>query len=389
MSAGRIIALVGRRDEPTDGVADYCDWLGRSLSGIGYQLETVRVNWLELGWRAALAELKEKAKHWRGKWVLLQYTTLAWSRRGFPWRTPEVLSVVRESGVRCGVVYHDFGPFIAKGMVGTARKICHLRVLEHLYEQADRAIFTVPIEKVSWLPAVHDKAVHIPVGANCPEPLLEPSAHSADTMTVAVYCVTTDRRLTQEVRDISCAVKRATSVAKSVRLVVLGRGSREAISALRAEFVGSHVDMEILGLLSPEDVSRTLGRADALLFVRGHISSRRGSAIAAIACGLPVVGYEGPETDWPLTEAGLLLVPEGDWEGLSTALAKVLSDTALRQALRERSRRAQVQYFSWSVIAASLVGALRDPVGALSVDSGDQMPIIPYMKSSQGAEVKK
>jgi hypothetical protein len=48
-----------------------------------------------------------------------------------------------------------------------------------------------------------------------------------------------------------------------------------------------------------------------------------------------------------------------------------------------------VQYFSWSVIAASLVGALRDPVGALSVDSGDQMPIIPYMKSSQGAEVKK
>ncbi len=63
MSAERIIALVGRRDEPTDGVADYCDWLGGSLNSDRYQFEAVRVNWLELGWRAALAELKEKAKH--------------------------------------------------------------------------------------------------------------------------------------------------------------------------------------------------------------------------------------------------------------------------------------------------------------------------------------
>jgi glycosyltransferase involved in cell wall biosynthesis len=389
MSAGRIIALVGRRDEPTDGVADYCDWLGGSLAGYGYQLETVRVNWLELGWRAALAELKEKARHWRGCWVLLQYTTLAWSRRGFPWRTPEVLSAVRESGVHCGVVFHDFGPFIAKGMVGTARKICHLRVLERLYGQADRAIFTVPIEKVSWLSAIHDKALHIPVGANCPESALNPSAHSLDIMTVAVYCMTIDHRLTQEISDISCAVKRARPVAKSVRLVVLGRGSREADSALRAEFAGTDVDVETLGLLSPDEVSRTLARADVLLFVRGHISSRRGSAIAGIACGLPVVGYGGPETDWPLTEAGLLLVPEGDREGLSGALAKVLSDPALRQALRERSRRAQSQYFSWSAIAACLVGALRDPAGASSADTGAEMPVIASMKSSQGLEVKK
>jgi glycosyltransferase involved in cell wall biosynthesis len=389
MSAGRIFALVGRRDEPTDGVADYCDWLSGSLAGYGYQLETVRVNWLEQGWRAALAELKVKAKHWRGCWVLLQYTTLAWSRRGFPWRTPEVLSAVRGSGVHCGVVFHDFGPFIAKGLVGTARKICHLRVLERLYEQADRAIFTVPTEKVAWLPPLRDKAVHIPVGANCPEPGLEPSAHSVDAMTVVVYCVTTDHRLTQEVSDISCAVKQARSVAKGIRLVVLGRGSLEADSALRAEFVGDDVDVETLGLLSPEDVSRTLARADVLLFVRGQISSRRGSAIAGIACGLPVVGYEGPETGWPLTEAGLLLVPEGDREALSIALANVLSDPVLRQTLRDRSRRAQSKYFSWTAIAACLVGTLSGPTPASRADTSGEMPVVASRKSSQGTEVKK
>jgi glycosyltransferase involved in cell wall biosynthesis len=389
MTSGRIIALVGRRDEPTDGVADYCDWLGGSLTGYGYQLETVRVNWQELGWRAALEELKEKAKYWRGDWVLLQYTTLAWSRRGFPWRTPEVLSAIQGSGVQCGVVFHDFGPFIAKGMIGTARKICHLRVLERLYEVADRAIFTVPLEKVSWLPPLHDKAVHIPVGANCPELAPVPPTRPLDTNTVVVYCVTTDHRLIQEVSDIGCAIKQASSVANGIRLVVLGRGSLEADSALRAEFVGTDVDVETLGLLSPEDVSRTLSRADALLFVRGHISSRRGSAIAGIACGLPVVGYEGPETGWPLTEAGLSLVPEGDREGLSAALTKVLSDPAFRQMLRDRNRRAQSNYFSWPVIAACLVQALRAPAGPSSVGTGGEMQMVAYLKSSQRSVVKK
>jgi glycosyltransferase involved in cell wall biosynthesis len=101
-----------------------------------------------------------------------------------------------------------------------------------------------------------------------------------------------------------------------------------------------------------------LKRADVLLFVRGQISSRRGSAIAGIACGLPVVCYEGPETGWPITEAGILSVPLGDREALSEALERVLSNNELRSALCQRSRRAQEQYFSWSAIAARYAEAL-------------------------------
>jgi hypothetical protein len=33
-----------------------------------------------------LADLRVKAKAWRGRWFFLQYTTLAWSRRGFHYR---------------------------------------------------------------------------------------------------------------------------------------------------------------------------------------------------------------------------------------------------------------------------------------------------------------
>ena len=61
MSAERIVVLLGRRDEPTDGVADYCQWLGGGLAGFGYEISTVTVDWAELGWSAALADLRKRA----------------------------------------------------------------------------------------------------------------------------------------------------------------------------------------------------------------------------------------------------------------------------------------------------------------------------------------
>ena len=59
MSAKRIVALVGRRDEPTDGVADYCAWLGEAMGHYGYEFEVFRVEWPERGWRAALAAWRQ------------------------------------------------------------------------------------------------------------------------------------------------------------------------------------------------------------------------------------------------------------------------------------------------------------------------------------------
>jgi glycosyltransferase involved in cell wall biosynthesis len=362
----RWIALLGRRDEPTDGVADYCAWFGRAAAQCGYEFETVRVDWAERGWRDALAELQEKAAAWRGHWVLLQHTTLAWSRRGFPWQAPRILSVLQKSGVHCGVVFHDFWPFVGKGMIGRAREYCQFGVLKRLYAQADRAIFTIEVEKISWLPSQHEKAVFIPVGANCPEPPLTARVRAGEARTVAVYGVTGGAHIRPEVADIGFAMKRAGRTAGRLRLVVVGRGSKEAEPALRQEFSGTNIVVEALGLMSAEDLSQTLASMDVQLFVRNQISSRRGSAIAGIACGLPIVCYAGPETGWPVTEAGIVAVPLGDREALSVALERVLVDDELRASLAERSRRAQEQYFSWRVIAARYADALGGPSGGSS-----------------------
>jgi glycosyltransferase involved in cell wall biosynthesis len=97
-----------------------------------------------------------------------------------------------------------------------------------------------------------------------------------------------------------------------------------------------------------------------MLFARGPISSRRGSAIAGIACGLPVIAEAGWELASPITEAGVVLVPETLVpEGFGPALVRVLSDPAYRESLEERSRNAQSRYFSWSAIGRQYAQALR------------------------------
>ena len=72
----RWIALLGRRDGPIDGVADYCTYLSAALGLHGYELETVRVPWAgtRLGrWACGSAS--------KGS-VLLQYTALVGNPRG-------------------------------------------------------------------------------------------------------------------------------------------------------------------------------------------------------------------------------------------------------------------------------------------------------------------
>ncbi len=359
MSAEKIILLLGRRDEPTDGVADYCEKLREAGLEHDLSFEPVHLTWAEEGWGAAVRELRRVAAGWPNRWVFLQYTTLAWSRRGFPLRAPRLLEVLRQCGVRPGVVFHDFMPLYGLGIVGHAREYFHLRVLRRLYALSVMAIFTVPLKLISWLPPCSDKAVFIPVGANCPAVISTIRDNSPKVKTVAVYGITGGDRTRVEVADIGTALKRTSKTVGPVRLLLFGRGSRDAEPALRSELGGAEVKVESLGLLSPVEVHHALASADVLLFVRGQISSRRGSAIAGIASGLPIVCYSGPETAWPITEAGILAVPLGNCTALAEALETVLSDAPFRRTLAVRSHQAQEKYFSWSAITQRFATELR------------------------------
>ena len=138
----------------------------------------------------------------------------------------------------------------------------------------------------------------------------------------------------------------------ALRLSIFGRHAELHESEIREGLRDLSVELSVEGVLEPPEVIRRLSVCDVLLFVRGHISSRRGSAIAGIACGLPVIAYRGSETAAPITDAGVVLVSPGQPGDLHAVLLEILLNANYRMDLATRSRAAYNSQFSWSAIAA-------------------------------------
>jgi glycosyltransferase involved in cell wall biosynthesis len=357
MKERRIIALLGRRDEPTDAVEDYCRYLGDALRAHGFEMELARVPWAGLGWAAALRELRGKAVGWRGQWVLLQYTALAWSEHGFPLRFLRVMNLLRDAGTRVAVVYHDVEPYAGVRVIDVLRRRVQIQTMRRALAASEVAVFTIPVEKISWRPARRKGDVFIPVGANLPP--VQVAAESAEEKrdpadgipTAAVFGITGGDAGVEETQRIVEAVRFAVKQVGKMRLVVFGRNSESAETSLRKALGDVPVEIQVHGVVAGEKVAGLLSASDVLVFVRGAISSRRGSAIAGIACGVPVIAWSSAETASPITDAGVVLISREERSQLGEALARVLGDRGYRDALAERSRNAHREFFAWPAIA--------------------------------------
>jgi glycosyltransferase involved in cell wall biosynthesis len=362
MSGQRVIALLGRPDAPTDAVEEYCRYLGEALAAEDFELIVERVAWHESGWRGAAGALRRRAQELRGAWVLVQYTALSWSARGFPLRFPRVLTTLKSAGARVGVVFHDVEPFRGKRVIDRMRWHTQHHVMLQSMEFCDAAVFTVPMKNISWIKRPVEKGYFIPVGANLPAPRdLNPRKidSAGGKLSVAVFGITGGESGRWEMEQIVEAVRFAATRAGNLRLIVLGRNAQSAEAELRERFRDSPIELHVLGVLPGEDVMRRLSVSDALLFVRGPISTRRSSAVAGIACGLPVIAFAGPETAAPITEAGLAFFSPQKKGDLGDVLLHVLKDEHYRASLAQRSWLAQRQYFSWPAIAARYAQFMR------------------------------
>jgi glycosyltransferase involved in cell wall biosynthesis len=373
MSSRRVIALLGSRDAPTDAVEEYCLHLGEALSAHDIHVELRRVPWEIHGWPQSLHALRLQAASWRGTWVLAQYTALAWSARGFPWRFIQALRILAAAGARIVVVYHDVEPYAGTRLIDRLRRISQVRTMRHALDFADVAIFTVPPAKLSWLARTPEKAAFIPVGPNLPISSLEnavsPRKNASQIPTIGVFSITGGEAGARETREIISAVRFASEKLGRLRLAVFGRYAELRESDLREGLRDVPVKLSVEGVLEADQIVQKLSACDVLLFVRGPISSRRSSAIAGIACGLPLIAFEGSETAAPITDAGVVLVVEIEGteqkentrqERLNAALVRVLADAEYRAALAARSRLAYEQHFSWDSIAARFAAILRD-----------------------------
>ena len=364
------MALVGRRDEPTDGVEDYCLCLGKVLRQHGVRIELMRVPWAERGWIAALLWLGRQCAIWRKHYVLVQYTALGWSRRGFPFGLLALLFLLRSRRVSFGVVFHDAAAYPGTRFVDRIRRATQQFVMKKMAEQADRVIMPANSENLTWLTLERSKVTFMPVGSNIPAPsdwinnTTRVEANGRDgPKTIAVFGITDGKeRREKEIAAIREVMLTVGTRISGVRICAFGRGAKEAEPELRQALNETGVEFSVFGLLPAEVIGEMLSRADLQLDVRAPISSRRGSVVAGIVCHTPVVGFESSDTDPTIRQAGVVLVPLDDIGALTAAVTHILSDDSFREELRLRSQVASRNYFSWDAISDQLLRALRPAV---------------------------
>jgi glycosyltransferase involved in cell wall biosynthesis len=270
-----------------------------------------------------------------------------------------VLRILKSAGARVAIVFHDVTPYSSPRLIDQLRCRAQLHTMRRALQLAEHAIFTVPLEKVSWLAGLPEKASFIPVGPNLPIPGT-PASHSAtDIPTIGVFSITGGEPGKKETRLIVDAVQHVSQRIGPLGLSVFGRHAELREDALREGLQNLPVQLSIEGVVDADQVVKRLAACDVLFFVRNGISTRRSSAIAGIAAGLPIIAYANSETAAPITDAGLLLVNPDHPEEFSEALLRILTDASLRAELAARSRSTYQTHFAWPVIAARFAELLR------------------------------
>lgn len=140
------------------------------------------------------------------------------------------------------------------------------------------------------------------------------------------------------------------------RLLLLGRnGDRFA-----RELIATHPFLDgrllPLGESSPQEIADAFQAADLGVFpFPDGVSGRRGSVMAALAQGVPVLTTDGPLTEpfWR-ESSGVQLAPVWDAEALAGAVQALLEDDQRRQALACEGQRLYADYCALDRTIASL-----------------------------------
>lgn len=132
------------------------------------------------------------------------------------------------------------------------------------------------------------------------------------------------------------------------RILLLGRGSDEFASSLIAKEPQLAGRVFGIGDLAPQALANHLSVCDILLqpYADG-VTTRRGSLIAALALGIPMVTNIGElsEDIW-LSSGAALFAPPGDMPAMLALAESALADPALRIAMATRARELYRRHFA-------------------------------------------
>lgn len=350
MTPGSMVILFNDRGRQVDGIRDHTRMLEASLSRASGLKVSAQYD-VAPPWRRHRARLPSDGV------VVLQYSPFSYARWGLaPW-LPAFLLNLRLHDRRPLIVLNVHEPYVP---MSSPRSVAM-----GLWQRAQLAALQLGSDVVfssieSWTHALsrhwpRRQVHHLPVGSNLPD-MRDARAEERGRMKidgdgVMLACFGRDHPSWLSAHVVAAA----NAVSRTGRRTVLQSLGAEAP---RLEGLDEAVVLDAPGYLATEAIARRLAAADIFLspLIDG-VSTRRGTMMAALQHGVPIVGTAGPLTDSILLESrsALSLVAVGDRDGFADEVRRLADEAPERLSMRGAGRRLYERNFDWPVAAERIL----------------------------------
>lgn len=372
----RICLLTARVPPVRCGVGDYSVQLGNyfvsrgdevvllttreqssSVSGACFAVRSALPSWKLKGMRALWREIHAI----RPDVILVQWVPYLYSRTGTNLVFPLTIAALAAKGLRIQVVVHEpwvaFGPWssfvtgpihrLALGILVTASK----KVSVSIEKWRDLLRSRFP-----WKKSAIDC---VPVGSNIP--VTQSGARMStrrsagikdDAVAMGIFSLHGSGKAFS---FVEAAHRDLAERGDRFRMVVIGATAEEAALALPE--TARDVRCQVTGYLSAEEISKWLQAVDVLLapFVDG-VSGRRGTVLAGLAHGLPVVTTRGRLTD-RLFDSSPLVLSDANPAAFSQEVLSLVQDPRRRAEMATEARAFFDAHFSWQRVGEAILPA--------------------------------
>ncbi len=376
MPSLRLLFVTGEYPPMQGGVADYSRALGLALAARGHQVAVLTSNQANAsttdpeltvlpqveswGWRC-WRDIDATIRSWQPHLVHIQYQTAAFALHPainlWPWRP------WRRPGVATAVTFHDLRlPYLFPKAHAVRRW-----VTQTLAQNCTLTITTNP-EDTAALRSERPDLLEIPIGSNidCAPPADFDRAGwrarlglEADSV---LFCYFGFLNASKGGEVLVQVLAQLVESGYDAHLLMIGGqvGASDPTNLRYLQRVRSSIDVLGLagrvhwtGYLAAPEVSAAFLASDlCLLPYQDGASYRRGSFMAALTHGLPIVTTP-PTVPYPDLRDGetVLLAPATSAAPLTAAVRRLLAEPDLRRRLGQTARRLS-QAFTWEQIAA-------------------------------------
>jgi glycosyltransferase involved in cell wall biosynthesis len=344
------LAVVGMSVRATCGVRDHATLLA---DGLASEHLSPSLHWLtrrETSLRAARSEVSAWTRGLAHELeanppdaVLLHYSVFSYSHRGLPVFVHPTLGALRTSRIPLVAMMHELAyPWRYSGWRGDLWALSQRALLIDVMRACRAAIVTADA-RVEWLesrPWLPTRRIDVaPVFSNLPAPE-QTSPGERSKQVIGLFGYSYEGAALSLVLD---AVGLLRSRGVDVRLTLLGAPGRSSPAGeawlVAAGSRGLDSVLSFSEALPAQALSNALAACDVLLFGdAAGPSSRKGSLAASLASGRPVVALDGRNRWGKLIEAEAACVVRPTSAALAEAIAALLADADMREALGARGR---------------------------------------------------